>query len=253
MTDAVRDAVMARWPTLAAEWQSFVDASPDAPRDHLAERFLVSACVSGSARALRVLEAEYLSRVGELVRRIDSSPEFAVDVTQAVRARLLVPTEEGAVRLASYNGSVPLLGWLRVIAIRTALNHRRGARRTVGLEHAVTVGDGGEDVELARFRARHRDAFAKAFAGAVSALPAADATLLRLHYLDGLTLEAMATLHGVHRATIARRLALARRQVLSSTRDALAGALRLRASEIDSVVRLLKSDFDLSMSRLFKE
>jgi len=249
MSAAVREEVLRRWPALVTDWDAFSSSSAAVEGDNALERMLVHACTGGAERALAVLEAEYFSRIADFVRRIDPSPSFAADVTQAVRARLLIPDADGTIRLASYNGSVPLLGWLRVIAIRTALNLRRGVRRSVPLDQAVGE-RAGNDPDLAQFRARHRDAFNDALARALGALSEEDTTLLRLHYLDGLSLEAMATMHGVHRATIARRIATARRQVSVATRNALATKLDLRASEVDSVVRLLKSDFDVSVERL---
>jgi RNA polymerase sigma-70 factor, ECF subfamily len=60
-----------------------------------------------------------------------------------------------------------------------------------------------------------------------------DRDLLRLHFLGGVTLEQLAQMYGVHRATVVRSLAAAR-----------------QADELDEMFDLVASRVELSIERL---
>ncbi|HZU81492.1 MAG TPA: sigma factor-like helix-turn-helix DNA-binding protein, partial [Polyangiaceae bacterium] len=107
------------------------------------------------------------------------------------------------------------------------------------------------DAGLELARERYRDAFAPAFAAAVAGLERRDRTLLRLHLLGGVSLEQLAAVYGVHRATVVRWLAAARAQVLDATRANLIARLGVRADELESLMGLVQSRFDVSVERLF--
>ncbi len=74
---------------------------------------------------------------------------------------------------------------------------------------------------------------------------------MRQHYLDGLTLDELATLYGTHRATAARWLAAARQALLDGTRQALMSRLRMPRAECESVIRMARSELDMTMRSLF--
>lgn len=71
------------------------------------------------------------------------------------------------------------------------------------------------DPELDHLRARHRPAFADAFA---AALTAKERALLRLSCCDGLTLAELGALERVHLSTISPRLDALRRRITDETR-----------------------------------
>ena len=77
-----------------------------------------------------------------------------------------------------------------------------------------------------------------------------DRALLRFKFVDGLTLDDLAVLYGTHRATVARRVAALREDLVKATRAQLGGPLRVRRQDLESLVRLVRSDLDLSLSRL---
>src|SRR5262249_39658610 len=90
-----------------------------------------------------------------------------------------------------------------------------------------------------------KDAFKEAFA----ALSAAQRNLLRLYYLDGLTIDEIAAIKRIHRATVARRIAHCREQVATHTHQALVERLGISSSQVDSLMRLVRSHLDLSLDR----
>jgi RNA polymerase sigma-70 factor (ECF subfamily) len=65
-----------------------------------------------------------------------------------------------------------------------------------------------------------------------------------------LTVDILGRLHGVHRATAARWVEAARASVVRAVRRHLRGTLGLGASELDSIVGLVKSGLDVSLTRL---
>jgi RNA polymerase sigma-70 factor (ECF subfamily) len=64
------------------------------------------------------------------------------------------------------------------------------------------------------------------------------------------TLDQLSTLFAVHRATIARRIATARESILSAAKDLLELELRISQDEVESLLRLVRSRLDLSLSAL---
>jgi RNA polymerase sigma-70 factor (ECF subfamily) len=70
--------------------------------------------------------------------------------------------------------------------------------------------------------------------------------------LRGVTLEALAEIYGVHRATVTRWLTKARERLLSSTRERLGARLDIGRSEIDSVMKWIGSRLDASVSRVLR-
>jgi len=107
------------------------------------------------------------------------------------------------------------------------------------------------DQETSYAQDRYRDAFRTAFSAALLSLDDRDKNLLRQHYLDGLTLDRLGVLYRTHRATAARWLAAAKQQLLDRTRSHLMGQLRVPLADCDSIIRLVKSQFDLTVYRLF--
>lgn len=74
--------------------------------------------------------------------------------------------------------------------------------------------------------------------------------LLRYSLLDGWNVDRIGALYGVHRATAARRVAVARDQLADAIRKDLSSRLSIPVDEVDSVVRLVQSRIDVSLSRI---
>ena len=96
-------------------------------------------------------------------------------------------------------------------------------------------------------RATYLAAFKRGFKAALASLSLHDRDLVRRHYLDGLTLDALARLHGTHRATIARQLARIR-ELVDETRRALRAELSA-SSDLEDVLQLIGSKLEASLSR----
>ena len=206
---------------------------------------LASGCLRGDPAALRQFEATVLSRVPQFLARLDASGALCDDVAQELRAELLLATGEKPPGLAAYTGRGDLAAWVRVVAIRTALRLRKAERRVPPDGGDPLLGKG--DPELDYLKLRYRAACEEAFRGALTTLGSREKLYLRLHYLEGLSLERMASLYRVSRATIARRLAAHREKLHAETRARLRDLLQIRDSELESLLGLLRSQLAFSL------
>jgi RNA polymerase sigma-70 factor (ECF subfamily) len=223
------------------------DALPES--EIAADLYLACACLAGSAAALAKLDRLYLSLVPQLVARIDGSAAGGDEICQRVRERLLV-AREGRPKLAEYRGRGRLASWVRAVAVRVALNLRASDKPVVPEAEADLA---GADPELAYLRERYARQFRDAFAGALADLEARERTLLRLQLVDGLGIDGIAALYDTHRATAARWLARARERLFELTRDRLRAAIGVSPTEFESLVRLVRSQLEVSVCRLLTE
>ncbi len=105
----------------------------------------------------------------------------------------------------------------------------------------------GPDPQIDFVKLHDREALRNVLREAVRSLSAHDLGLLRLHYLEGLSLEKLAELEHVHRATVARHLAAARAAALERVHALLRERLKLTPEEGASLLRLVRSRLDLSL------
>jgi len=251
-------AARASWPAIKLDDATFFDhlwpaapAPPRAPSDlaalaalHLEDLFLACACIQGDRAALSALELSVLARVPGWAARFQGvHPE---DVQQELRQKLLLPPTP---RLLEYSGRGSLVRWVRVAASRCAIDLQRKTpvRETDPIDQLLA----GPDPEIDFVKLHDREALREVLREALRALPSEARLLLRLHYLESLSLERMATLKRVHAATIKRHLAEARDDALQLVRKLLRERMRLTDAEGSSLLRLLESRLDLSLRSAF--
>jgi RNA polymerase sigma-70 factor (ECF subfamily) len=242
-----------RWPHLCVDVQGF---SAHVARLHGRvdltaygeELYLAWACARGNPVALRVFDSEYIVQLTSAWNHSGRDVAFADDARQQFRQRMLVPPEP---RIATYAATGPLLAWVRMAAKRIALNMRRStARKSEDLLAEHLVQDCRAEVtELPRYIVVISGAIRHVFAQ----LEAPDRNLFRLHYLDGVTLEQLGTLHGVHRATVARRLQHLKKAIFVRVEHEVRRELKLTASDFRSVLTTVRSQLGDGFSGLFEE
>jgi RNA polymerase sigma-70 factor (ECF subfamily) len=213
--------------------------------------YLACACAEGDDAAIRAFERRFAGVIDGAVARFARTDERRAELKQLVRQRLFVAPPGAEPRIASYSGRGFLENWLRVAAVRACINAERGAKlEDAADDEALDVLPDGHDLELGFLKSHYRSAFRSAFARAVERLAPAERLVLRLSVLEGLTCDELAASLGVHRATAARRTARARQQLVDGTREELARSLRVDAAELESLLDLVESNLDLSISRL---
>jgi RNA polymerase sigma-70 factor (ECF subfamily) len=221
-----------------------------------ADLYLACACAERVRGAIEAFDRAHMSRVGMFLSQLRPSPSFVDDVRQVLRERLFVGKDGAAPRIAEYTGRGALASWLRVMALRAAIDLRRAGADAVaagGDDPERHVQSGAADPELDYIKQRYRGELNEAIRLAVAALADAPRDLFQRHFVDGITLDRLAADLGVHRATVARRVAAARAAVLDEARRLLGARLGARSSEVDSLVHLMRSQLELSLASLKKK
>lgn len=261
---ALREAAQAwpgaRFPPAAVMFIRVAERLADEPdtlgavaRLHVRDLCLATACGTGEPRAMAQFEQQLMPGVPGFVRRIDRSPHFADEVKQLLREKLFVGRDGSRPKICEYAGKGPLDGWLRVVAVREA--HNLARTRRPGHEPAdadLAARASMPDPELAIARKRSHEAFGAAFEAAMGSLTMQQRTLLRLHYLDGLSSGSIAEMERVSSATVRRWIDAARRELFAATRRFLAERFHFSSAAVDLVWGDLGSDMDLSVSRLLR-
>jgi RNA polymerase sigma-70 factor, ECF subfamily len=223
---------------------------------HGEDLFLACASALGDGAALEVLETELFPVVFGALLRTRRTELAADELAQLLRVRLLVADPGALPRIAEFAGQGPLVGWIRIAATRIVL---RASERAV-LERAtfapaldddvLNVNSLGADPEVQQLRARFGQEFSRAFRISLQALAPRDRNLLRYQYVHGLTGHAIAALYHVNRSSVTRWGSLARQSLMAKTRAELQDRLQLSPDLLDSMMRLLLSQLEVSLERV---
>ncbi len=256
------DAAHAAHPALAVDDDLFIErvarvwpaTEGDAlPELRAAELYLTAAAAEGDEAAVELIEAQHFADARAGVERMGLGRARSDDALQTFRRKLFVREDGTAPRIVEYGGRGDLRGWLRVGAVREALKIVRSEKREVAMDDARLLDEvpvAGRDPELEQMKALYQPAFKRCFAGALAALPAREKNLLRQQALDGLSIDDLAALYHVHRATCARWLEAARRQLFDETRRRLMEDVGIAEGECDSIIRLVQSQLHLTLRRV---
>jgi RNA polymerase sigma-70 factor (ECF subfamily) len=251
------DAGCAAWPGIDLSFEVFAARATgakllEADRESALARgcdlYLVCACEEGNALALAQFDRYCLDHVRDAIARIDASADFIAEVRQVLRERLLVGPEA---KIRDFRGAGALKGWVRTVAVRTALNLKRTHRHHDELGESTTPMDQMLSPELAMIKERHKDEIHAAIKRALGQLGREERLLLRFYYVDNLTLNKLAVLNKVAVSTIFRRLEAATQAVLEGVRSELVERLQLSEDSLDSLLRDVHSSMDLNLSKLF--
>ncbi|MDX2087073.1 MAG: sigma-70 family RNA polymerase sigma factor [Kofleriaceae bacterium] len=248
-----------------AAWPG-VDVSDDAFLAYLDERLepgatlddaLSSLCISdlwlacgvarGDVAALRAFEQHCLADLGAAIAHLDGGTALLEDVRLAVRERVLTAAAGGRAKINDYRGRGDLRGWLRVVAVREALQVLRKRRREAPLDAAEALADRIDAVPVDAMTTDERRVYREAFAAALATLTPRERNLLRQQYLYDASIDELAALYGVHRATVARWTARVRELLPQRTRAHVGEALSLRGDELDSVMGRIANHLDYSL------
>ncbi len=257
-------AALARWPklrpnvdALAAHLMNPIESDEGTepndlsalPIKHPDELVLAFQCAQGDSVALTILENEFLIEIPRYVARIDSASDFADELAQQLRERLLVASDRNRPRILSYTGRGPLGGWLRVVAVRIALT-QKSQRKHSSNEDSNDLADLALPIDDELMRKGNQQPFQDALRNAISRISARERNILRLRFIDNWSPEDIGKSYGVHRATVARWISAARDTIKAAMAEELRTTLGFRASEFNSLLRLIESRLHLSLSRL---
>jgi RNA polymerase sigma-70 factor, ECF subfamily len=217
-----------------------------------ADLWAACACGSSDGRTITAVEARYFPDVDIALGKMGLSADRINDVKQSLRRVLFVgdPAAGVAPRITEYRGSGDLRAWLRVTAMRAALKLLRKENRETPTDDALLEARAHEDdPELAYMKAAYRASFKIAFQEALESLHARERTLLKQQIVDGLGIDELGALYQVHRATAARWVQSAREKLLTRTRRAFMLNARISSDECESIMRMVRSQLDVSLHR----
>ncbi len=257
------DQARRKWPAINLNYQQFsehllrlgyTETLPSQP----SSVYLCLGCSLALPAACAALEAGYFPRLRHAVSRIDTVS--AEDVLQQVRDRLLVGQ---APKIGTYRGDGLLTGWLRVVAVNTALDCKRTDRARwqhgLGLRDAAVVEDlkqrgRATTPEDLAFRGEYVRICDRALRGALRSLAAGERRLIYHYFFLGRTVDVLGRIYSIDRSTAARRI----QRALAAIRRRLKVELSshfpdLAEHELSSVVGALYDELDLSASDLLPE
>ncbi|HXU60390.1 MAG TPA: sigma-70 family RNA polymerase sigma factor [Polyangia bacterium] len=250
------------FPGLAVSPARFVAALAHACGDDAATAFgelhaedfgLALACADGLPGALEQCDRLCAPAIRAAVARVDPAADFYDDVRQILWQRVFVGTPEHPPRILTYGARGPLAGWIAVAAQRVAIDLRRAAMPTAGVDpEAEDLLPAREHPEAAYLRGRYRAEFEAGVRAALAALADRDRLLLRLTVVSGLSHEKVAAIYGVNQSTVTRWITRARAAVLEATEREVCARLGLPPSEFRSLAGLFLSNLDLSLSRVLE-
>jgi RNA polymerase sigma-70 factor (ECF subfamily) len=261
-------AARERWPALTITDQQFAEALAERiasqkdlssawARLRVEDLALALWCATGDARAIAAFEQVHRPDLDGVLARFRKLSVTGDELRQTLRIKLFVAADGRRPRIADYSGFGFLQNWLRVTALRALVDIAR-SEKARKLEELLADDDMlgmpslSPDIASRYSRDQISRAIKSAFARAVANLGPRQRNFLRHAQVDGLTLDQIAALYSVHRATVARTLAQARAELTEATRKELGAQLGIAEDSLDSVVRAADSRIDLSLSRVLK-
>ncbi len=171
---------------------------------HVEDLFLAFHASRGHALAVATLY-RLLDELRAPLQRAGADEQAIRDLLADLPTDLVAPRADAPPRLFGYSGKGALGAWLRVVAVRAVVERRRSSGRRDADEVVAERVVESCDPELDLLRRQYAAELQAAFAGAFERLSDEQRLLLRQHHVDGLGIDRVAALHGIHRATAARR------------------------------------------------
>ena len=216
--------------------------------------YLACACLHRVLGAIEAFEAQYLKHLPALLAGSPEALPLVDELAQVLREKLLVGTAESPPRIAQYQGRGALLRWLQVVALHTAIKLLTAQGGSAPRSDPQRLIDllGTEDPEMEYLKTHYLAEVKRAFEEAFAELTAEQRNLLRARLLDGLTIDDLAGVFHIHRATAARRVERTLNALLDGVKRSLRRHLALPPGDLDSLLRLVQSRLDLSLDRLLR-
>ncbi len=217
--------------------------------------YVAQAAAEGDAKAVALILEKTRADVQKSLTSMRLDSVSLDEVLQKLHARVFIAEKGAPPRIATFTGTGSLAAWLSAAATRIAIDLKRANSDTAEEldDRLSAMVAEGNDAELTFLKERYRREFREAFQATFNGLTQDERHLLRMTFLDGLTIDELSPMLGVHRATVARRIAKARDDLSNGTRKKLREKFKLTGSELDSLMRLVTSAFDISLSRVLKE
>lgn len=218
-----------------------------------ADLLLAQGGVHGDPAALKAFARLAHQRVPRALASMRAPPAMLEEVEERLQEKLIVAQPGKKPRLDDYRGNGSLAAWVGVSAVRIAIELARLKR----YQSAVTLDEGNLDAgltggnpEFDLLESSNSKRFKEALGAALLELSVEDRSLLRMHLKEGLSIDQLGVMFQIHRATAARRITRTKEVLLERVRGVLAAKFQMSAAEIDSDLRQVEPNLELSLSRL---
>jgi RNA polymerase sigma-70 factor, ECF subfamily len=249
---ALDDLTFVRYLARVLEKEALVGSAVSAlPLEDL---YLACACLEGCADAVAIFAARYRGTIRDSIGGILRGAE-SEDVREQLIQALLVGSATGPPKIGTYSGRAALERWLGVAARRAALMWLRQNQTEMRVRRASaadSVGENDASLETAYIKERYRGEFEQALSEALARLPERQRVLLRLYMVNGVTVERIATMFKVGKATVSRWMAAARSALLDDIKETLRKRLGTSSDELASLARMVASRLEVTLPSLLK-
>jgi RNA polymerase sigma-70 factor (ECF subfamily) len=245
----------AAWPGAVVAFGSFfariaeLSVTPHDLTARAADLYLAFACAAGDRSAIDHFEREFIANVHIYVRRAGLAASMMGELKQRVRMKLLLGPSPAVAR---YRGMGPLGAWVRVTAVRVSVDlaaAENGDGRNPSDLLDLCASE-GPSPELAAAKLMYRDRFRATLEASFRRLKPREKALLRMHFLEELSLDRLAIIYRVHRSTVARWLVAVRAQVLEDLRTEFGIEGQTSTAELRSLVSVLRNEVQISARRV---
>jgi RNA polymerase sigma-70 factor (ECF subfamily) len=244
------------WPSVFVSMEDYVahvqacgHTAASVPPQVASDLYIAAGCLLKDQAALSAFEGSLLPMVDIIASQLRKRGVDPDEARQVVRVRLFAGDSP---KIAEYRGKGTLRGWLRVVATRSLLNLTASQKeRTQDDLSQLALLTSGSDPELEYIKRAFASVFREALAEASQSLDTRERALLRLALIEGLGLEVLGTMFGVHQSTAGRWIQQAHRKLSSRLRASLRKRMHLQDAELDSVLRVASLDLDTTLGRYF--
>ena len=211
--------------------------------------YLACAAGAGDHAAVRLIEERFIARLPARIRRLGAPSEKVGDVLQTIRERLFAGDIP---RIRAYNGAGPLEQWIKVVAIRTAIDLHRTDQSIPRIDAAwlATVAPANTDASTLMMKVEYKRELEVALSELITQLSPRDRAVLRLHIVEGVSIEKIAASYGVHRVTVARWVWTAGETLLDELRGRFRQRFGIVPRELDSLARMARSQLSIDLAGL---
>ncbi len=211
--------------------------------ERAADIYVACACVMAIPGSAELLMQRHQRSVQQSLGRMKLTNE-QFEEAYATFLRIVLIGEASTPAIATYKALGSLDGWMRVTATRAAHRVLRGRQ-----PEAIALSDRSIDqgvwhsAEHDALRREFRERFTASMTHSFATLSSQDRRALRQHYQDKLSIDVLAQVWNLHRASAARRIAGARtrlrKQVLASLESDMglspSSAIRMIANNISGL------------------
>lgn len=260
--ETVVERAKTKWPGLSLSDDAFLRRLASRVREssgvvgmlqrlRTSDLYAAWAAEGGDGKAVAAIMSQSRKTIEEALTPMRLAPHERDEILQQLQRRVFVGDKP---RIGSYSGTGSIGTWLSATAVRLAIDSKRAEKPNDELDDqlASAVADSA-NVELQMIRKQYQGEFREAFQASFRNLTLDERNLIRLTFIDRLSIDALAAMTGLHRSTVARRIAALRDELAKSTKKRLMEKFKLTSSDVNSLMRVVVSAFDASLTSLLEE